>query len=590
MSVYVYKLDTLFLIQLALKWIWSSTSHIYYVETNCEALLFIARKRVKLTKLDAALNVPSSNYFENEKNIKKIIDDTFEHKYKDFIKSFLSSFNGNIEKYLKAIKRSILRDRSSIYRDCFIYQLAVDHVDAKSTVYIVNKNFLYKSISNNYLLNINGCFSIKYFIDNLVIFLKYVLKGIMHFISTKKIHQIANYETKIILESMYKREDANVEFDVFYDYLKNRDDVLYVLPNSDQATADKLQNNNKPFVFRKNIKYSRNDKYIGMLKFLISSLRILCSTKSGSLELKVSTLASKYNYQFYDLLFAKFKPKYFVKVRFDSEAYHPVATAAANLHNVKHIGYQHASYGGVYTSFCYMDFHYYGLLGKGFKNIYRGFWDTNIKYKVLGPLAADAKKYNYAKEQTNKHLVIGIFPRQAFQLGEYDYEENLTNTWQTIYELGLPKVSIVIKEDQPSIYIDNLKKTLYSKWPIQYKTFYNVPVDDELSCPAADVIRMSDIVISSTYAYSTTTFEALSMKKKVLVLMCPSLPPHPLENSNIPIVSRNYSDLKNSIEWMIGKSSYEYNKMIEPIIDEWSKFSEGDLVQKFLEEIEGIKS
>jgi len=107
--------------------------------------------------------------------------------------------------------------------------------------------------------------------------------------------------------------------------------------------------------------------------------------------------------------------------------------------------------------------------------------------------------------------------------------------------------------------------------------------------PTTDVestITGSDIVF--VMGYSTTGWEALAKRKKFLIVN-QEWNHHPFETYLPEIVAKTTDQIESSFSWLIKLSQEQYNELIEPLMENCSKLSNGNMVREFIEFIENMK-
>jgi len=420
----------------------------------------------------------------------------------------------------------------------------------------------------------------------------------------------------IIFEQMYEGQERNPEFKAFYRYFKERDDILYICVSADSEIYKTLKIDQKQVLLRDKVQLLHRNRLGNIKPFIMFLIRIVLSFKLKSFLLKESILRLFEEKCYYEAMFSAFKPSFYLKVRSDIISSHPVATAVAQEYNVKHIGYQHASY-YYFAIFVYVDFHYYGFLGKCFIDAaFSKTWPSNIQYSILGPITAevlDNKKVNIKK---NDRLVIAVFTNTvADNHHEWhtSYKQYVEILCRTLSDLNNPNFHLIFKEKRYRQWSEKLIVDICIKHCLSYEIAYHIhplvlpanfsdevvkrtkdhginihldPGKIKVYFTAEEVIEASDIVVVITpYGYSTTSFGALGKKKKLVIFGNKYLK-HPFEMCMSRLVARDKNEFENSMKWLMNISQEEYEECIQTVIESCCKVSDGNLVRDFIESIE----
>ena len=245
----------------------------------------------------------------------------------------------------------------------------------------------------------------------------------------------------------------------------------------------------------------------------------------------------------------------------------------------------HSQFTHFRVHYAFIDFHYFGLLGRCFRDSYVEYWPDDMQYKILGPQCVEASE-DKTIIKDNDLFTVGVMSRPIKEkLGKYSYAEFITNIWTVLHDLKTPNLHVTFKESISKEWADNLKEGLNNRMPISYDNAYHHNHAGKRTY-SGEVMTRSDIVIISSLGYSTTAFEAIGKKKKVVVLFPNGQDPHPFENYPIPLVARTQKELRTSLQWLMDTPQEKYEKLIEPVIHDWSKTANGNLVKDFISSIE----
>lgn len=585
---------------------------VFYVSKEIsDTIMLFAKRFIVFEQVDTHLL--SHLFVRNEENkyifVEKMLDPPV---FYNEIYSLLSVLNTDTDKLITAFKKHLI---PRISADIKVITLAQELGKDYDEVYAVVDEYLLleKVVDNNIKLKrvFRPEYAIKKYFSNIIFSLSCLKKIAFAKKTNKSIYNLNG--VKIIFEQMYEGREGNPEFEIFYRYFKQRDDVLYICLNKDSEIYKALKNDIKQVIARNEIYSLRRDK-INQLKLLARI--ILRSALSYRLK---SGLAKRLILQifcdtvYYDTLLRNVTPMFYLKVRSDIDPSHPIATALSEKYKARHIGYQHGSYCYFTAVFSHIDFHYYGLLGRCFSNwIYSKIWPKNIQYRVLGPLTTDSifdKDYKRLEDK----FTIGIFTSL------YDnivwkplFKEYLEIVCSVLKELQISGLHLIFKEKGYSGYSERLIVDLCNKYALSYQIAYHLHptyisygyskdivetakskglkmhLDPSRIIPyrsSSEIVAMSDINVGISPAYNTIVWEALGLQKKV-ISFGNNIAASPIEKYLPLLVVRNREEFKRSISWLAGISQEDYKMEIRPVIDNCCKVSNGKLVEDFIESIE----
>lgn len=568
--------------------------------------LYETYKKLSINKIEIS---PTSKFgYEVHERAYNLIEQLFSNEnFKSLIDKHINNIRLENCSALIALKKSI---SSSLRRVCHLFLYADLYLHNQNVTFIVNKDVAdllrFVNIDKHYnMIAITEQDSIKIkkiILSKLYILVKRNSKQILaksgklltkittnifnksfsngQNLSTRRLKQNIMNGTSFayIFDQSYSWHQ--VEFSSFFYYLQKRSDVLYLVPDKKWEIYSFLKKEHKPVVsYGETIKMPQKMCLLLILFFKCIPIGV---DRSLPLLIKKGLYMSLKTKLFYSQIFGYYKPRFYLKIRSDKDAYQAIVRSVGDSHRVKTIGYMHGSYPFLSSTFAYIDFHYYGLLGKFFRNeIYKHTWPDTIHYKILGPFTGeidDGKSVPVSYNDT----VIGIFLTS-------EYDRNVYNKFIKAikYTLSAGHYRVIFKEK------------LYSKYSTEtinenFKDFQNYQIcvhnnnqlyDEKLWVikNSVQVLEESDFVF--VMGWSTTGWEALGKKKKLIIFMSDDLS-HPFEIYISRLVVRAKEELRETFEWLTSISQSEYNKIIQPLIDNCCKSSDGKLVKDFLESIE----
>ena len=574
-------------------------------------LMQFFKKRLLCEQIN--LHASTCAFLQNEKNKYAFIEKLFEiPEFHNEVFALLSILNLKTEKLVTSFKKHLLYHLSD---DVKIITLAMELGKSADIDIIVNEYGLLKGAVSE-ILKIKRFFSLTYFAKgNILFFIKtfLYLKKILFQKEKRGLNSFAGI--KIIFEQMYKGQEKNPEFGAFYRYFKERDDVLYICISKDSEIYKTLRNDKKPVLVKTEIPLLQQRR-VNVLTLFILFFRLVFSTKLKTAFLKGLILRIFYEKMYYEAIFKEISPSFYLKIRSDIDPAHPVATAVAEKYNVKHIGYQHGAY-YIMSMFAYIDFHYYGLLGKCFlEGAFSKILSRDIQYSIIGPITVESMNDNKGVNLEKKdRFIIGIFTNiydnnRDWQLLHQRYMEILCCT---LSKLRIPDLLLVFKEKGYSEWSEKLLVSLCNKFGLSYEIAYHLhpistpsnyskeviekinkygmsihlnPHRVKMSCLAEEVIAIANIVVEITpYGHSTATWEALGKKRKIVIFRSKHLQ-HPFEKYIPELLVGNKREFEEAIKFLVNISQEEYEEYIQPAIENCCKVSDGNLVKNFIESVE----
>ena len=410
----------------------------------------------------------------------------------------------------------------------------------------------------------------------------------------KKKNYAKTIRNGVVFEQIYLEQfGGNPEFQAFYDYFKTRSDVIYVCPQKKGGIYRILRKDRKPVVCFRWHEWRVGNK-IGALRNLILLLIQQMKGKE-SIGLKRDIIILKSKELYYQSFFKTYSPKYYLRIRADMDVFHPIATGICEKRNVLNIGYQHGSYPFFHSGFSWIDFYAYGIWGEGFRSkVFEGVWEKNVTlFPIIGPFTSISNEYKNEEnrlktklfyDKINKgRLNVTLFAGPAEEddyIGLSEYTEFLTSCYKI---LSKTNYNIIFKEKYNQKREDLIEKSLRNKYDLEVEKVYHQNVKNYLSLSPTEVIKISDVVIARTI--SSIGWQALSFQKKLIIFESEAIE-HPFEKSLSRIIVRNERELDECLKWLTSISQTEYEMIIDPLIKEWAKINNGQLVADFWNEVE----
>ena len=611
-EVFIHTLDLISFFWLVATW--NKPKKVFYISQKVSPkLMLFLKKRVACEQTD--LYVGTDAYIENEKNLYTSVEKVFKNsKFYSEVASLLNILNLETEKLITSFKKYLIH---LIFDDMKIITLArqlCKNGDHKRVI-VNNCGLLKETVGGSIDINKNS--SLMYSIKGRMLFLAATLLCLKKILNQRRDKKLNTFtRVKIIFEQIYKGQEGNSEFDVFYRYFKERDDVLYICISNDSKIYKTLKNDRKPVLIKNDIPLLLQSRLLYLKCFVKLFFRLIFSIELKSWYLKSLLLTVFDKKMYYESLFKRYNPSFYLKIRSDIDPSHPVATAVAKKYNVKHIGYQHGSYYFM-AVFAYIDFHFYGLLGECFlKETFSHIWPKNIQYSVTGPITVEGTNDDKEPIKGDKKFVVGIFTNIRDDNNQYWhslYQQFLEILCYKISELCVPGFHLVFKEKGYSEYSEKLIVGLCHKYNLSYEIAYHLhptkipsnyshsviekfnvhgmsshlePAVVRLFCTSIEVISTSDIIVEITqYGCSTTTYEALGKKKKILIFATKHF--QNILGKFIPkLIVRNEDEFEDGMKFLMNISQPEYEEYIQPAIENCCKVSNGNLVRDFISSIE----
>ncbi len=395
----------------------------------------------------------------------------------------------------------------------------------------------------------------------------------------------------IIFEQAYSDRPENPEFMVFYEYLRRRDDVLYTHVHRGSWMSHFLGQEKKPMMSGS---WRLIGRAVSKRKLMVSLMRFCqrALARSESLGVKRLVLELKLSEMYYIGLFRLFAPSFFLRVRADYCFDHPIITGVIESFGGRHIGYQHGNYYPPSAdSFAFICFHAYGIWGLAFQTeAFSESWPVSIPYPIIGPFTVNCCEDGPVQGAVDS-LTIGIVTTSVIDVecsGYSDYLEFLDASYAIASKLG---ATVLVKEKCYLPQTAEADGALQRKFGLtvrkifssanQVPTNFVVGVDFDVKA-AGYVISCSDLVI--VMHHSSVAWEALSCRKRVVVYTNGKIP-HFFEETAPDLVVRTREELEERVDRLLEMPQADYECLISPLLEKWSKENDGHLAQTFWEEI-----
>lgn len=590
---------------------------VYYVSNKVNGnILRLLSKKIPFERKIVVFS--TSTHLRFEKNLYNFTEEIFsESEFARKVRSLLNRANYDTETLITAAKKQFL---SYLNDDVQAITIAQDSKRNNECRYVLVKEYgLLKKIFVEDI-EIGRSFSPVFFVKEMQLFILrslWRLKGILTKIGKKKPE--APTEIKFVFEQSYKGQEGNPEFKAFYRYFEKRDDVFYVCVSKDSDIRNELIADGKHVMVKDEISFSV-ERSLKLLKlFFVMFLKTVFSGNLRSYRMNSTIINIVYFAIYYENLFYIYSPVFYLKVRSDLAFEHLIATAVGRKYNVFHIGYQHGTYSFFMAQFAYIEFEYYGLLGKCFlDDLFSKTWSKDTNYKLLGPILAEEYDEKGIKLSNNR-FVVSVFSVDVAgrQFGEYSFEHGMEDIIYALTKLDIQNLHIIFKLKGFTLFSDRLICRLCGESGLSFEIAYHChptkvtygysreilekvrergmgiherPENINVSISSQEVISISDIVISSSVIYSTIDWEALGKQKKLIIFTQndPLIFPHPFEKyfGSNNLVARNRDELEDKVGWLLRISNKKYQNQIKTATKSCCKISTGFLVRDFIESIE----
>lgn len=368
------------------------------------------------------------------------------------------------------------------------------------------------------------------------------------------------------------------EFLAFYRYFKTRSDVVYNCPDRGEKFRFLEREGRQPRVHRWSVAWSRVPAELYRLARLG---RLFAFDHSMPTPFKIAVARLFRDRMRYESLLDALPCRRFLRVRFDMDASHPLVTALCEARGIHHTGYSCGSYPEPTLLYAAIDFHEYGLLGRGFKDdIYKDLWPDAIRYGILGPFTAELEPG--PPKERSAGTVLGLFPTSygdEFYMQRSFFDEFVEAAIAAASTAG---ASLFIKvKDRSASNATSLKTACRGRVRLDFA--YNDDWDGRPARRTPDVIAACDVAV--VMGASTAAWEALAAGRKVLVYEQPWRR-HPFESVEPRLVVKDPAALTHAVAWILALPKAEHDALVEPVIARWAKRSDGRLVRDFIESLE----
>lgn len=417
------------------------------------------------------------------------------------------------------------------------------------------------------------------------------LRGLL---SRDGVSHLGDRKNWIIFQQIYSDTPENPEFLSFYEYFKERNDILYTDVKPGSWMAEFLRSEGKPIL-------SGGWKPVGKVlscRFVICQLARLCWVVlwgPGSLMIKRMVLCLKLSEIYYSALFALLSPRFIIRVRADMDPDHPIVTDLMERCGGWHVGYQHGNYFPCLNElFAFICFHAYGIWGPHYRGAaFSDSWPDDIPYPVLGPFTMRGGP-SCESGARNDGLTIAVFPSSTpyDELTSYaDYEEFMAACYYAASHL---EVELIVKDKVFSQHTQLIENRLRRRYGVSVRSVFsasnNMPElsacgGDSSVMRSDDVINVSDLVI--VMGNSSVAWEALSCKRKVLVYSDPRFK-HYIADYLPQLVVESADELEDRVKWLLSMRQSYYENLVAPFLRDWCKENDANLVRSFWMEVERL--
>lgn len=397
--------------------------------------------------------------------------------------------------------------------------------------------------------------------------------------------EIGTVRHKFVVDIHYPFWMGNLELRALFNYLKD-EDVVYICPSGHSNGYTVLRQLGKDvatrscWINRKNVVIVLK-KAVWFLTVtfwgLIERRQLYFFEIMSNLFLRISI---------YRFFIEKYRPKYLIGIRSSYQRHHPVVTSLCNVFRCRHIGYQEGSFCYLSSGYAHIYYNHYGTLGSNLQNgLYKGYWDNRTKFHLLGPLMTDLNdKSKKNSRQIEDKVRVLVFPTSSSD-DMWISKEAVLRFYNMIFEVlwEYKDAKIVIKQKENQLSDPDiggpLKKYLNEEDRVRVLSFEG----QERFASGPEIFEDGDLVI--VMGESTVIYESTSMGLKSIAVL-QEWEEHTFDNYNSRIVCRNKEQLRQAFNWLLEVSDEDYKREIEPIVLDYSKWADGNLVRSFFESIE----
>ena len=382
----------------------------------------------------------------------------------------------------------------------------------------------------------------------------------------------------ILFDQYYDHLDDQ-EFLAFYRYFKTRGDIVYNCPDRRCEKYRFLERaGRRPLAHRWSVPWQRKPAELRRLARL-GVLFLL--DRATPLAFKLATARLFRDRLRYQSLLDAVPCQRFLRVRFDMEASHPLVTALCEERRSRHVGYSCGSYPDATPFYAMIDFHEYGLLGRGFKEeTFRGLWPDATRYEVLGPFTYELDPGTSTSRL--KGSVIGVFPTSyldEFYMQRPFFEQLIEASIGAAKTTGAALFFKV--KDRSDAHAARIEAACRGR--VAFDLAYNDACEGRPPRRAPDALRACDLAV--VMGPSTVAWEALGSGRKVLVFE-QAWRTHPFESVEPRLVVKSPEALACATAWLLALPQADYDRLAAPVIERWAKRCDGRLVQDFIGSLE----
>lgn len=385
----------------------------------------------------------------------------------------------------------------------------------------------------------------------------------------------------IVFQQKYaKRFGWNPEFEAFYRYFRDRDDVAYHCIRKNDEIYQCVVEDGKYAFTTADLKLTLSDifAYIKTLGCLLSVL-FTCRLHQKSDFLYI-LLHLYREFVTINCILKQFSPRLFIRIRPEMYENHPIITGVCEKRQCIHVGYQHSPPVYFDANYAIADFHYLGVLGRNSLDDIYSRYIKDIDWSVLGPITAEIGYESMVPEKETG--TIFFFATSAVN----DPQDTLFKAalQQTVRFLKNRGIKMIYRDKghHPSRmkYMDALCRSNNIQYERQFSN-----AEKDINGLASFAIRRADLVV--VCSHSTAAWECLALGKKFIVYP-DTWNRHPLEDFEPRLAVRDGDDFQRTIVWLWDLPQSTYLQCTEEIVNAISKPANGKMVKEFFENFIGI--
>jgi len=392
-----------------------------------------------------------------------------------------------------------------------------------------------------------------------------------------------HHPVTLLFQQKYgKRFGWNPEFDAFYRYLQTRDDVLYHCRRRNDQIYQSIKDDGKPTISNIDlyVSFSNAISYFKNLIIAISrNFKLIC--RMGSIIWFIILSMFK-EYVITECLVRQFKPRYFLRIRTDMYANHPITTGVCENYGCNNIGYFHGPPVYFQSIRAIVDFHFIGVMGAyAISNIYKDqIGDMNCH--VMGPITAEIGYDLPFTKNVSKQVITFFATSPVYDLNDNVFKEAFSYLVEFVKDKNGYEIVMRDKKYIPDRI--SFVNEIIKKYNIDCRfSFSNNGIGPEDF--SSSLLKHSDFAV--VCSISTAVWECLSLGTKFMVYLNGHLV-HPIELDEPKLVAKNRQQFHASFIWLWNIGEFEYQNIVDPIVMKHSKAANGNLVKEFFEDFIGV--